>query len=269
MKELKVLKLTDVQGTSENFYSQQFELFLEENGVDHISETVFFITDRNTIVDIENDINEEDFKNTIKAGAQIKTMFFAEDNNFGNHINMEVFENLNCEGVEYGEEHGVLFDDIEEAEEYERKLDKVQKIEEVLSKDEIMDIIDKLDMREIVEDMYSNHFYASRGVALYVDLRDGEVFRDDDEGYTSDFICKLTEISLMTDLAEEYVMGIKEGNTKVVKDEKEKQEYLIEADREEEFERIITEAEEKEEVLEGMLEELVIDTTEIEEFYKI
>lgn len=270
MKELKVLKLTDVQGAGKDFYSEQFNLFLGEEGADNISETVFFITDENTIVDIQNDINEEDFKKAIKAGAELKTMFFVEDDNFGSHKDMETFVDFDYENVGYDEEYGVLLHTPKKAEEYERKLERVQEIEEALPKDEIMDIIDNLDKNELVEELYENHFYASQGSGLYINLQDGEVFRDTAEvSYTSNYICMLTEISLITDLAEEYVLGVSEGKTKVVRDEEERQEYLMDEDNEEKFERIITEAEERKEILEGMLEELTIDIDEVEEFYKI
>ncbi|MBU5428184.1 hypothetical protein KQI41_17455 [Tissierella pigra] len=130
MRELKVLKLTDVQASVkgyEEIISKQLELFLEENGVQNISETPFFITKKNIIVDIRNDINEENFQKTIEAGAEMKTMFFLRVENFEKCI----YGWINYERIKKDKEYGVLLDSKEDAEEYKRAYGEEKRAEDV------------------------------------------------------------------------------------------------------------------------------------------
>ena len=74
--------LTDVKGTSDNAYSEQLITLLGDNK--HISETNYFWTNYNFIVDIEKDIDLEleNVKKTIKLGAKVKSMYYVDDNKF-------------------------------------------------------------------------------------------------------------------------------------------------------------------------------------------
>lgn len=91
-----------------DYYYKQLEIATE--GKD-ISETYYFLTDRNMLVDINNDIDTKNvyIKNAMELGATIKNMFFVEDGFFSDHIYN--FETKGIwEGVEHGEEHGIVFE---------------------------------------------------------------------------------------------------------------------------------------------------------------
>lgn len=120
MVKLKVLQLTDVEG-SDDAYSEQLNALLGSNR--HISETDYFWTRKNFIVDIEQDINEElpNIKQAIKLGAKVTNMYFVEDSNFSE--NMYEFEAKGIwAGVEYGEDHGVIFKLKRDAERFEKMI---------------------------------------------------------------------------------------------------------------------------------------------------
>lgn len=85
MRMLQILKLTDATGREESYHSKQFEFLL--NGK-HISETNYFLTDNNYIVDIEKDIDSCDVqvKKAITEGAVLTTMYYVDDENYSDHI---------------------------------------------------------------------------------------------------------------------------------------------------------------------------------------
>lgn len=124
MKKLKVLKLTDATGGEEDYYSKQFELLIDGK---HISETNYFLTDANYIVDIQKDIDSNDLnvKNAIAEGAVIMTMYYVDDENFSSHIyDFEADEFW--DGVEYGDDHGVIFKLKSDGENYEKYVHSIK-----------------------------------------------------------------------------------------------------------------------------------------------
>lgn len=118
MKKLKVLKLTDAVGGELKYYSKQLEVAIEGK---HISDTHYFLTDGNILVDIDKDIDVENthIKKAIEFGAVIKTMYYVEDGMFSHHI--ENFEAKGIwDGVEHGEEHGIVFEHKDDAIRFKR-----------------------------------------------------------------------------------------------------------------------------------------------------
>ncbi len=269
MRGLEVLQLTDVQKTVNEFYSKQYEMFLKEEGAEHIDETCYYLTGNNIIIDIETDIDECFFEDVIRAGAEIKTMYYVEDNEYSNHQSIECFQKLKYESVKGDEEQGVLFDVADWAEEYERKLDRVQKIKEALPEPEIIDIIDSLDSKKIAQELCDNFGYQYFGVKVCIDLRDGDVWIENDEVcFNTPFIRELFSIHKNSDLDELYVAGIVEGGTITVEDAEEKEELLKTSEVKKHM-RVITKQEEKEEIFEGLSEEISFDISGIFDFYKI
>jgi hypothetical protein len=128
MKKLQVLKLTDATGGEESYYSNQFEFLLSGK---HISKTNYFLTDNNYIVDIDKDIKTTDanVKKAIAEGAVLTTIYYVDDENYSRHIcdfDAEGFWN----GVEYGDEHGVIFKLKGDGENYESFISSIKEDEE-------------------------------------------------------------------------------------------------------------------------------------------
>jgi hypothetical protein len=139
MKKIKVLTLADAKGYGQNYYSEQLEILLEDK---HISETNYFLTDGNIIVDMEKDMDKKDInvKKSIKAGAIIKNMFLVNDSNFSEHIFCFNSKGL-WNGIEYGEDHGIIFDKETDAKRYEKYINIMQIKGDILEKiEEIEDI---------------------------------------------------------------------------------------------------------------------------------
>ncbi|NLK96547.1 MAG: hypothetical protein GX272_00490 [Epulopiscium sp.] len=128
MKKLQVLKLTDATGREDSYHSKQFEFLLDGK---HISETNYFLTDNNYIVDIDKDIdtNSANVKKAIAEGAVLTTMYYVDDENYSSHIydfDVEGFWN----GVEYGDDHGIIFKLKDDGENYERYVSSIEEDEE-------------------------------------------------------------------------------------------------------------------------------------------
>ncbi|UZW12860.1 hypothetical protein OSC52_13480 [Clostridium pasteurianum] len=189
MKKLKVLQLTDAVGGKLDYYSEQLEVAIEGK---HISETNYFLTDGNMLVDIDNDIDIEDIhiKNAMELGATIKNMFFVEDHFFSDHIYN--FEAVGMwDGVEFAEEYGIVFELEDDAKRYERYVSSVQeKIEvngyEVIEKENAIKIVEEKSLEELAKLLISKQRYKVCGSICYLDLESGVIKVDEDN-------CKLSE----------------------------------------------------------------------------
>ena len=126
MKKLQVLKLTDATGREECYYSKQFELVLDGK---HISETNYFLTDNNYIVDIEKDIDSSDVhvKKAIAEGAFLTNMYYVDDENYSDHMYDFKADGF-WDGIEYGDDHGVIFKIKNDGESYERYINIAMKL---------------------------------------------------------------------------------------------------------------------------------------------
>lgn len=176
MKKLKVLKLTDAVGGELEYYSKQLEIAIDGK---HISETNYFLTDENIVVDIDNDIDGKNthIKKAIELGAIVKTMYYAEDGMFSHHICD--FESIGIwDGVEYGEEHGIVFELEADAIRYERYVSLVEeKIEvggyEVIEKENAIKIVEETPIEELAKLLISKQIYKVCGAVCFLDLEDG------------------------------------------------------------------------------------------------
>lgn len=124
MKKLRALQLTDAVGGELDYYSNQLEVAIEGK---HISETYYFLTYGNMLFDIDKDIDVENthIKKAIELRAILKTMYYVEDRSFSDHIYN--FEPVGMwDGVEYEEEHGVVFELEKDAIRYERYVSLVE-----------------------------------------------------------------------------------------------------------------------------------------------
>ncbi|MCB2290855.1 hypothetical protein LGK97_14000 [Clostridium sp. CS001] len=119
MKKLKVLQLTDAKGYEQNYYSAQLEALIGEMS---ITETLYFITEGNVVVDVDMDIdsNNVNVKKAIKIGAKQKRVFYVNDTKFLKHT-----DGFNPKGVWNFVEHGVLFEKETDAKKYEKYIDKL------------------------------------------------------------------------------------------------------------------------------------------------
>lgn len=197
MKELNVLQLTDAVGGELNYYSKQLEVVTEGK---YISETNYFLTDGDVLIDINNTIDTGNIhiKNAIELGATIKNMFFVEDNLFSHHI-----DNFNAigiwDGVEYGEEHGIVFELENDAIRYERYVALVKdKIEvngyEVIEKENAIKIVEETPLEELAKLLISKQRYKKCGSICYLDLESGVIKVEEDTYKLSEtdiFICEL------------------------------------------------------------------------------
>ena len=172
MKKLKVLQLTDAVGGELDYYSEQLETAIVGK---HISETYYFLTDNNILVDIDKDIDTENaqIKEAIELGAIIKIMYFVEDNSFSNHI-----YDFNIIGFWNGEEHGVFFESEEDAVKYERYVRLVEDIIEVngydvIEKENAIRIVEETPLEEIVELLVDKQKNNESGAICYLDLEIG------------------------------------------------------------------------------------------------
>lgn len=180
MKKLKVLKLNDVvTGFAGDVYSEQFDCVLGEKR--HISETDYFWTDSNYIVDINNDIDETlpNIRNAIKLGATIETMYFVADEYFSHRV-YEFDEEYDFEGfwegVEYGLEHGIIFALESDALKYQRFIDLVGKDKlGIIEKDTAIKIIEATSIEEIAYRLLKKQKYKENGAVCYLDLEIGIV----------------------------------------------------------------------------------------------
>lgn len=176
MKKLKVLQLTDAVGGELDYYSEQLEIAIVGK---HISETYYFLTDNNILVDIDKDIDTENthIKEAIKLGAIIKIMYFVEDESFSNHIydfNTTGFR----DGVEYGEEHGIVFESEEDAVKYEKYVKLVEDMVEVngyevIEKENAIRIVKETPLEEIAELLINKQKVNESGAICYLDLETG------------------------------------------------------------------------------------------------
>lgn len=142
MKKIRVLEVTDAKGYEQSYYSEQLKALLEDK---HIAETQYFLTDNNIVIDIDKDIDKKDIhiKKAIEAGAVIRNMFYVEDNNFSKHIyGFNAKGVLN--GVEHGEEHGVIFEYETNAKKYEQYIDKIKVRDEFLEEMQDIEDIDEI-----------------------------------------------------------------------------------------------------------------------------
>jgi hypothetical protein len=154
MKKLRVLQLTDAVGGKLDYYSKQLEVAIEGK---HISETYYFLTYGNMLVDIDKDIDIKNIhiKKAIELGAIVKTMYYIEDGMFSHHI--DDFEAKGMwDGVEYGEEHGIVFEMEVDAIRYERYVSLVEeKIEvngyEVIEKENAIKIVEETPLEELAK----------------------------------------------------------------------------------------------------------------------
>lgn len=130
MKKIKVLELTDARGGECDFYSEQFEALL--NGI-HMSQTDYYLTDGNYIVEIENgiDLENNNVKSAISMGAVAKDMFYVDDKTYSENI-YDFDSKGFYDGVEYGEEEGVIFKLESDAKNYEEFINVKIKIVEKL-----------------------------------------------------------------------------------------------------------------------------------------
>ncbi|MZK49021.1 hypothetical protein [Clostridium beijerinckii] len=199
MKKLRVLQLTDAVGGEFDFYSKQLEIAIEGK---HISETNYFFTDRNMLVDINKDIDIENIhiKKAIEIGALIKTMYYVEDGMFSHHI--DDFEAKGMwNGVEYGEEHGVVFELEYDAIRYERYVSLVkEKIKvngyEVIEKENAIKISEETPLEELAKLLMSKQRYEECCSICYLDLESGVVKVDEDT-------CKLSDTDIII-IAQSY-----------------------------------------------------------------
>lgn len=178
VRELKVLQITDSKGGEFNYHSEQVEILL--NGRE-LNETNLFLTYENVIVDIDNDIDETDrnIAKSMEAGAFIRKMYYSEDNMFSEHI-YKFLAKGTWNGVEYGEEHGILFELLEDALRYENFIKLVtQKVEvngyEVIEKQNAIKIIEETPLEEIAKLLINKRVYEECGAVCYLDLEDGNI----------------------------------------------------------------------------------------------
>lgn len=178
MKKLKVLQITDVTGGELDFYSEQLIIALQGK---HISETHYFLTDTGILIDIYKDIDEKDMNilNAIEAGAYIRSMYYVDDTMFSHHIYDFRAKGM-LDGVEYGEEHGVVFELECDAIRYKRFLSLIEdKIEvdgrEFIRKENAIMIIEELEVSEVVELLLKAQDYKDCGSVCYIDLENGAV----------------------------------------------------------------------------------------------
>jgi hypothetical protein len=204
MIKLKVLQLTDAKGYEQNYYSAQLEALI---GDKHITETYYFLTDDNVVVNIDKDVDSRDLnvKKAIEAGAVIKNIFYVDDNNFSEHSG-----GFNPKGVwdfvEHAEEHGVIFEKEIDAIKYEKYISLIKdKVEvsgyEVIEKDNAIKIIERTSIEELAELLLSKQVHKKCGTICYLDLKYG-IIRVGEDTYelmeTEIHICSLDKSWLFT-----------------------------------------------------------------------
>lgn len=198
MKKLRVLQLTDAFGGEFDLYSEQLEISIDGK---HISETCYFLTDGNMLVDIDKDIDIENahIKKAIELGAIVKTMYYAEDGMFSHNIDNFEAKGM-WDGIEYGEEHGGVFELEDDSIRYERYVSLVkEKIEgdgyEVIEKENAIKIVKETPLEDLAKLLISKQRYKECGSICYLDLENGVIKVDEDT-------CKLSETDIV--IAELY-----------------------------------------------------------------
>ena len=179
MKRLLVLNLTEVeQGYNCDLYSQQLNLILGEE-YEHISDTNYYWTDSNYIVDIERDldINSPNIQRAIQAGATLEMMYYV--NHFHYSVDLSDFEEFakiegfyNC--VEYGEEHGIIFKLVSDAKKYQSFVDLV-KMGDFIKKEEALSILEDISLEKIAERLLKIQKYSEQGAVCSLNLIDGRI----------------------------------------------------------------------------------------------
>jgi hypothetical protein len=189
MKKLRALQLTDAVGGELDYYSNQLEVAIEGK---HISETYYFLTDGNMLFDIDKDIDVENthIKKAIELRAIVKTMYYAEDGMFSHHIDNFEAKGM-WDGVEYGEEHGIVFELEADAIRYERYVSLVgEKIEvngyEVIEKESAIKIVEGTSHEELAKLLISKQRYKECGSICYLDLESGVIKVEEDTYKLSD-----------------------------------------------------------------------------------
>lgn len=179
MKRLLVLKLNDVeQGYNCDLYSEQLNYILGEE-YEHISDTNYYWTDSNYIVDIERDVNvySPNVQKAIQAGATLEMMYYVD--HYYHQVNFYDFEEwVRTEGfsdcVEYGEEHGIIFKLKSDAQKYQSFLDLV-KINDFIKKEEALNILENINLEEVAERLLKIQRYEEKGAVCYLDLDGGKI----------------------------------------------------------------------------------------------
>lgn len=177
MKEIKVLKLTDARGGECEFYSEQYEALL--NGI-HISDTDYYITDGNYIVEIDNgiDLTNNNVKSAISIGAVAKDMYYVEDNKYSENLYDFDAEGF-YDGVEYGEEHGVIFKLESDAKKYEEFINIKIKIVEKLK----LELVNKTMTISELSTLFQNEIVGTRYEDYNNDIIDNIKLYNDNSGY--------------------------------------------------------------------------------------
>jgi len=179
MKRLLVLRLNDVeQGFNGDFYSEQLDYVLGEE-YEHISDTNYYWTDSNYILDIERDVDvySPNIHKAIQAGATLEMMYYV-DHHY-HQVNFYDFEEwVRTEGfsdcVEYGEEHGIIFKLKRDAQKYQSYLDLV-KINDFIKKEEALNILENISLEEVAERLLKIQRYEEKGAVCYLDLDGGRI----------------------------------------------------------------------------------------------
>lgn len=128
------------------------------------------------MLDIDNGIDTENIhiKNAMELGAVIKNMFFVEDSFFSDHI--DNFEPIGIwDGIEYGEEHGIVFELENDAIRYVSLVkDKIEvNGYEVIEKENAIKIVEETPLEELAKLLISKKRYKSCGSVCYLDLEEG------------------------------------------------------------------------------------------------
>lgn len=179
MKRLLVLKLNDVeQGYNCDLYSEQLNYILGEE-YEHISDTNYYWTNSNYIVDIERDVDvySSNIQKAIQAGATLEMMYYVD--HYYHQVNFYDFEEwVRTEGfsdcVEYGEEHGIIFKLKSDAQMYQSFLDLV-KINDFIKREEALNILENISLEEVAERLLKIQRYEEKGAVCYLDLDGGKI----------------------------------------------------------------------------------------------
>jgi len=126
-------------------------------------------------------------------------MYYIEDGMFSHHIDNFEAKGM-WDGVEYGEEHGIVFQLEADAIRYERYVSLVEdKIEvngyEVIEKENTIKIVEETPLEELAKLLISKQRYKECGSICYLDLESGVVKVDEDT-------CKLADTDII--IAELY-----------------------------------------------------------------
>jgi len=114
-------------------------------GDKHITETMYFLTDDNIVVDIDNDLDRKDVhvKKAIDTGAILKNIFYVDDSNFSEHTEGFTPKGIwNC--VEHAKEHGVFFEKESDARKYEEYINVLNYRDEFLKEIKDIDVIKEI-----------------------------------------------------------------------------------------------------------------------------